>query len=48
MILGSIILLLSDAIANSLLLHITLPINMITTFIGAPLIIYLMFKNKSW
>ena len=48
MLLGSIILLLSDALANSLLLHTTLPINVITTFIGAPLIIYLMFKNKSW
>jgi ABC-type Fe3+-siderophore transport system permease subunit len=25
-----------------------LPINMITTFIGAPLVIYLMFKTKHW
>ncbi|MBA3679899.1 MAG: iron ABC transporter permease [Bacteroidetes bacterium] len=48
LLLGSIILLLSDAFANSLIKNISLPINMITTFIGAPLVIYLMFKNKSW
>ncbi len=46
--LGSILLLLSDAFANSAIKTISLPINMITTFIGAPLVIYLMFKNKSW
>jgi len=48
LLLGSIILLFSDALANSAIKNITLPINMITTFIGAPLVIYLMFKNKSW
>jgi len=48
LLLGSIILLLSDTLANSSLQNISLPINMITTFIGAPLVIYLMFKNKSW
>ena len=45
---GSIILLLSDALANSVIPNVVLPINMITTFIGAPLVIYLMFKNKHW
>jgi len=45
---GSILLLLSDALCNSLLKNIALPINMITTFVGAPLVIYLMFRNKTW
>ncbi len=48
LLLGSIILLFSDAFANSAIKNISLPINMITTLIGAPLVIYLMFKNKSW
>ncbi|MBA2613157.1 MAG: iron ABC transporter permease [Bacteroidetes bacterium] len=48
LLIGSIILLLSDALANSAINNISLPINMITTFIGAPLVIYLMFKNKTW
>ncbi|MEO6302241.1 MAG: iron ABC transporter permease [Bacteroidia bacterium] len=48
LLLGSILLLLSDALANSAIKTISLPINMITTFIGAPMVIYLMFKNKSW
>jgi iron complex transport system permease protein len=48
LLLGSILLLLSDTIANSALKTSALPINMITTIIGAPLVIYLMFKNKSW
>jgi len=47
-LLGSIILLLSDAISNTVISGVTLPINMITTLIGAPLVIYLMFKNKQW
>lgn len=47
-LIGSIILLLSDALCNSAVKNISLPINMITTFIGAPLVIYLMFKNKHW
>jgi iron complex transport system permease protein len=45
---GSILLLLSDALCNSLMENTALPVNMITTFIGAPLVIYLMFKNKTW
>jgi iron complex transport system permease protein len=48
LLLGSIILLFSDALANLSVKNISLPINMITTLIGAPLVIYLMFKNKSW
>lgn len=48
LLIGSILLLFSDAISHSLIKNIALPINMITTFIGAPLVIYLMFKNKQW
>lgn len=48
LLIGAIILLLSDALAHTLMRDIVLPINMITTFIGAPLVIYLMFKNKHW
>ncbi len=47
-LIGSSTLLLSDAISNSIFNSISLPINMITTFIGAPLVIYLMFKTKYW
>lgn len=48
LLIGSIILLLSDAASHSLIKGIVLPINMITTFVGAPLVIYLMFRNKHW
>lgn len=48
LLIGSIILLFSDAVTNSLIANVSLPVNMITTFIGAPLVIYLMFKNKQW
>lgn len=48
MLTGSIILLLSDALCNSVFNNVSLPVNMITTFIGAPLVIYLMFKHKQW
>jgi iron complex transport system permease protein len=47
-IIGSTILLFSDALSHSSIPNLALPINMITTFIGAPLVIYLMFKNKHW
>jgi iron complex transport system permease protein len=45
---GSTILLFADAISHSTVSNIVLPVNMITTFIGAPLVIYLMFRNKQW
>lgn len=47
-LIGSSILLLADALSHNLVTNIALPINMITTFIGAPLVIYLMFKHKHW
>ena len=48
LLLGPILLMFADAFAHSLIKHMALPINMITTFLGAPLLIYLMFKNKNW
>jgi iron complex transport system permease protein len=43
-LIGAIILLFSDVICHSF--AFTLPINMITTLIGAPCVIYMLFKNK--
>ncbi|MCW3077358.1 MAG: Iron transporter [Bacteroidetes bacterium] len=48
MLIGSIILLFSDVLCHSFSQSSILPINMITTFLGAPLVIYLLFKNKQW
>ncbi|MBA3663970.1 MAG: iron ABC transporter permease [Bacteroidetes bacterium] len=48
MLIGSIILLFSDVICHTFSKSSTLPINMITTFVGAPRVIYLLFKNKQW
>lgn len=47
-LIGSIILLYSDVLCSAAVKGVTLPLNMITTLIGAPLVIYLMFKNKHW
>ncbi|MCC6372406.1 MAG: iron ABC transporter permease [Bacteroidia bacterium] len=47
-LIGGSLLLLADALCHSLISNVALPINMLTTFIGAPLVIYLMFKNKHW
>jgi iron complex transport system permease protein len=47
-LIGSIILLFSDIICYNIVKATALPINMITTFVGAPLLIYLLFKNKQW
>jgi iron complex transport system permease protein len=48
MLIGSVILLFSDVICHTFSRTGTLPVNMITTFVGAPLVIYLLFKNKQW
>ncbi len=48
MLIGSCILLFSDFACHNFVNNTMLPINMITTFIGAPLVIYLLFKNKQW
>jgi iron complex transport system permease protein len=46
LVLGSSILLLSDVIC--FVSDASLPINLITTLIGCPFVIYLMFKQKTW
>ncbi len=46
--LGALLLLLADTLSSNLLKGISLPVNMITTLVGAPLVIYLMFKNRQW
>jgi len=48
MLLGSIILLSSDILCHQLLSDSPLPLNMVTSLIGAPVVIWLMFKNKQW
>jgi iron complex transport system permease protein len=48
MLIGACILLFSDVVCHTFSNTSTLPINMITTFVGAPLVIYLLFKNKQW
>ena len=35
-------------LASKILHNATLPVNMITTLIGAPVVIYFMFRNKQW
>jgi iron complex transport system permease protein len=45
---GSILLLFADVICHSFFRSATLPVNMVTTFVGAPLVIFLLFKNKQW
>lgn len=47
-LIGSTLLLVADVLCHSLTSDFTLPINMITTFIGAPLVICLLFKTKTW
>lgn len=46
LILGASILLLSDVLCFTS--DASLPINLITTLIGCPFVIYLMFKQKTW
>lgn len=47
-LIGASILLFSDVVCFSLPNNSILPVNMVTTFVGAPLVIYLLFKNKEW
>jgi iron complex transport system permease protein len=48
LLIGASLLLFSDVLCHSLIRDIALPLNMITTLLGAPLVIYLMFRNKHW
>jgi iron complex transport system permease protein len=47
-LIGACILLFSDVVCHLGAGGATLPVNMITTFVGAPLVIYLLFKNRQW
>ena len=46
LLLGAIIVLLSDSACQLLSSQIVLPINTITTLIGSPIVLYLLFKSK--
>ncbi|MCX7694793.1 MAG: iron ABC transporter permease [Caloramator sp.] len=45
-ILGSVLLLLSDTIARTIISPIVLPVGVITSFLGAPLFLYLLIKEE--
>jgi iron complex transport system permease protein len=45
-LIGSVTMLLSDIISQLPGLNITLPINAITSILGVPVIIWIIFKNK--
>jgi iron complex transport system permease protein len=45
-LIGAIALLFADVICQILSTHITVPINTITTLLGSPIVIYLLFKSK--
>ncbi len=47
-LMGSSLLLFSDALTHNLIPDSSLPVNIITTLLGAPVVLYLMFKNKQW
>ncbi len=47
-LMGSSLLLFADALTHNLIPQSSLPINIITTLLGAPVVLYLMFKNKQW
>jgi iron complex transport system permease protein len=46
LLLGACVLLFTDFICQLLSNHISLPINTVTTIIGAPVVMYLLFKSK--
>ena len=44
-LMGSVLLLLSDTVARLIVQPVVLPIGAITSFLGAPLFLYLIFKG---
>lgn len=48
LLIGAIIMLLCDTIGYILMPGKIIPINIITTLIGSPFVIYLLFKTKNW
>lgn len=47
-LMGSSLLLFADALSHNLVPDSSLPVNIITTLLGAPVVLYLMFKTKQW
>ncbi|MCU0361674.1 MAG: iron ABC transporter permease [Bacteroidia bacterium] len=47
-LMGSSLLLFADALSHNLIPDSSLPVNIITTLLGAPVVLYLMFKTKQW
>jgi len=47
-LLGGIVMLLCDTLSHTIYTGHLLPINSITTIIGSPFVIYLLFKSKNW
>lgn len=48
MILGAILLLVCDLVSNVLIKDAIIPINTLTSLVGAPIVISLLFKSKTW
>jgi iron complex transport system permease protein len=47
-ILGSTLLLICDLVSNALIKDVIIPINTLTSLVGAPIVISLLFKSKTW
>jgi iron complex transport system permease protein len=47
LLLGACVVLLADVVCQSLSSQLLLPINTVTTLIGSPVVIYLLFKSKA-
>ncbi|HQQ95175.1 MAG TPA: iron ABC transporter permease [Bacteroidia bacterium] len=47
-LMGSSLLLIADAVTHHVVQGSTLPVNVITTLIGAPLVLYTLFRTKQW
>ena len=48
MLIGALMMLVCDIIGHTVISGQIIPVNIITTLIGSPFVIYLLFKNKSW
>jgi len=47
-IIGAILLLVSDTVARTIISPIVLPVGILTSFLGAPLFIYLVIKGRKY
>lgn len=46
LLMGALVVILSDSMARSLWAPIVLPVGAITSFLGAPLFLYILFKKR--